>query len=181
MKEEILLKNDWFDVISKTDGNGANMMGLRPHGINVVVLPYTIDADGLIENIGVNFEVNPLWGDGQHMTAVTGGVEDKDPDILTAAIRELLEETGINANDIDRWIYLGLVKCSKLIAMDQPCFAVDVTGLPVGEILGDGTINEKLAKFELVPVKEALFKGHDMYIPTVFVRLFREVLEKSFK
>lgn len=180
MDNKILFENKWFKIIDRTDENGANMVGIQPTGINVVVLPYTVDKDGFIQELGIVEEVNPLWGEGRHITAISGNVEEIDDDILLGAMRELLEESGIQADDSERWIYLGTIHNSKVVSQEQPVFAVDVTGLEIGIKSGDGTINEQLSEFKLMPVKQALFECKDVFIPTIFIRLFRDVLESSF-
>lgn len=179
MKEDILYQNKWFKVIDRTDDQGANMSGIQPNGVNVVVLPYTVDENGYIKDLGIVYEVNPLWGSGKHPTVVSGNVEDIDDDILSGAMRELLEETGYLADDANRWTYLGTVTNSKVVSQEQPAFSVDITGLEQGVKTTDGTINEALAEFKLIPVKNALFECNDVYIPTLFMRLFRDTIEKS--
>lgn len=179
METKILFENQWFQVIDKTDEFGANMSGIQPNGINALVLPYTVDESGFVIELGVVYEINPLWGEGKHLTAISGNIEEYDGDILTGAMRELLEESGIQADDTERWTFLGTLTSSKIVAQEQACFAVDVTGLEIGERTTDGTINEQLAEFKLIPVKKALFESKDAYIPTLFLRLFKDVLEKS--
>jgi 8-oxo-dGTP pyrophosphatase MutT (NUDIX family) len=171
--EETLWDNDWFSVIEKTDKDGASMTGLKPKGGNVVVLPYIIE-DGEVIKIGVHHEVNPLWGDGTHSTAITGGIEDGESD-LESAKRELEEESGYTVDEDDKWISLGSVKPSKLLDLDQPCFAVDVTGLEIGEAKKDGTINEELSNFEMMPIDEILSNTNDTYLPTLYLKLTRHL------
>ena len=55
----------------------------------------------------------------------------------TAAI-ELLEEAGYTADEVD-FISLGTVRSSKSSDTTNFLYAVDVTGLPRGEALGDGS------------------------------------------
>lgn len=169
IEEKTLWKNDWFQVVEKTDTDGASMTGLKANGGNVVVLPY-VKENGKITKVGVMYEVNPLWGEGQHATTVTGGIEEGE-DNLEAAKRELKEESGYDVPDSDKWEFICEVNVSKLIDGKQPCFAVDITGVEQGEATKDGTINESLSDFKLLDTKEAINTVKDAYVGMILLKL----------
>lgn len=87
-------------------------------------------------------------------------------------MRELKEEAGYEVSDISRWYYLGAINTAKYIDQEQPCFGVDVSGLIRQHPEGDGSIDEKIAKFSMIPVAEAI-KSPDCYISFCFLRLFK--------
>ena len=161
-----LYEGEWFDVIEVDDWHG-----IKPAGINVVVLPFERDAGGLPRAIGVMYENNPLRPGAKSTTLITGDAEGEDPDILAAAMRELKEESGYSAGDPDRWYFLGFMTTSKLVAQSHPCFAVDVTGIERKKPEGDGTKHEATSEFKMLPTKEALATD-DCFIPTLFLKMF---------
>jgi 8-oxo-dGTP pyrophosphatase MutT (NUDIX family) len=166
---KIVYENEWFDVID-IDG----WLGIEPRNINVIVMPYTRDDNGMIDKIGVRSEKNPMRSK-LDITLITGDVDDADSDIMATAIRETNEESGYNVEDFDRWTYLGLFTNSKLVKQEQPCFAVDITGLTQGDAIGDGSKHEEESSFSLVSVGDALLST-DVYIPAVFVRAFNYIV-----
>ena len=168
-QDKVLYSNNWFDIIERTHDNEASMTGVKTKYGNVVVLPYTRE-NGKINKVGVMYEINPLWGDGQHPTTVTGGIEDGE-DNLEAAKRELKEEAGYDVPNSDKWEFICEINASKLIDLRQPCFAVDVTGLETGEATKDGTINEELSEFKMVDVREAIRIVNDAYLSNILLRL----------
>lgn len=169
IKEKVLWENKWFKIVEKTDKDGAQMSGIQPLLGNVVVVPYVKEGDK-ITKVGVMNEVNPLWGEGTHVTTITGGVEEGE-DNLEAAKRELKEEAGYDVEDSDKWQFICEVKVSKIVDGVQPCFVVDVTGLEIGEASKDGTINEELSSFELMDIEDAIYKCKDAYIPMMIYKL----------
>lgn len=169
IKEKVLWENKWFKIVEKTDKDGAQMSGIQPLLGNVVVVPYVKEGDK-ITKVGVMNEVNPLWGEGTHVTTITGGVEEGE-DNLEAAKRELKEEAGYDVEDSDKWQFICETSVSKIVDGVQPCFVVDVTGLEIGEASKDGTINEELSSFELMDIEDAIYKCKDAYIPMMIYKL----------
>ena len=159
----------WFDVV---DVEGT--MAIRPKSMNIIVMPFERDDNGLPSRIGVLEEFNPIRSGMYSRTLVTGDAEGDDPDLLSVAKRELTEETGYNVAETERWFYLGLMTTGKLVMGEHPCFAVDVTGIRPGQIEGDGSTNEKRSRFEMMSVKDAL-DTDDCHVPTLFLRVFKFV------
>jgi 8-oxo-dGTP pyrophosphatase MutT (NUDIX family) len=156
-----------FNIIEK-DGRE----GIVPKTLSVVILPFITDEQKLPKMLGILEEPNPFREIGKMLTIVSGVHESSDKDLLSTAIRELEEESGYEVKDIRRWYYLGTINTAKYIDQEQPCFGVDVTDLIQQVPEGDGSDKEKLAKFSMIPVAEAI-KSSDCYISFCFLRLFK--------
>jgi hypothetical protein len=152
---DVKYENKWLQFIDVEDKLGCTMSGIRPAQEGVAVLPYKINDSGNISEIGVHLEMNPLWGKGQHMTCITGGIE-KNESPIGAAYRELLEESGLCRidNRIDPVIIdLGEGLLSKCTMSTQYLFAIRIDkNFIQKEPSGDGTTNERLSKFSWIPV-----------------------------
>jgi 8-oxo-dGTP pyrophosphatase MutT (NUDIX family) len=153
----------------------GDLVGIKPLFTNVVVMPFTSDADGLPLSIGVLKEPNPFRDGGVNISLVTGCTDDEDGDLLSTAKRELYEEAGFNVPDTSKWYYLGSVTSSKFVDHEQPCFAVDVTGVEKEEPKTDGSEQEKNAEFVFIIANDAV-KAKDIFIPGLFLKLFKYVL-----
>jgi 8-oxo-dGTP pyrophosphatase MutT (NUDIX family) len=153
----------------------GGMVGIKPLFTNVVVMPFTSDDQGLPLSVGVLKEPNPFREDGHHISIVTGTTDDEDGDLLSTAQRELYEETGLNVPDISKWYYLGSVTSSKFVDHEQPCFAVDVTGVKKEDPKTDGSEMEQSAEFKFIAANDVV-KAKDIFIPGLFLKLFKYVL-----
>ena len=169
-KTKILHETEQFHLVECGD-----FVGIKPLFTNVVVMPFTSDADGLPLTIGVLREPNPFREDGVNISLVTGCTDDEDGDLLSTAKRELNEETGLNVTDNSKWYYLGSVTSSKFVDHEQPCFAVDVTGVEREEPKTDGSEQEKNSEFLFIIANDAV-KAKDIFIPGLFLKLFKYVL-----
>lgn len=167
---KILYESPNLQVVER-DGR----VGVVPTFMNVVVMPFVSDEQGLPLAIGILKESNPFREGGTSISLITGTSEDEDPDLLTTAKRELQEESGFVAEDNSRWYYLGSVTSSKFVDHEQPCFAVDVTGLEKGEPKTDGSEEEKNMVFKFIPANDVV-KAKDIFIPGLFLKLFKYVL-----
>lgn len=169
-KINILHETDNFQLI-ELDG----LVGIKSLFTNVVVMPFTSDSQGLPLSVGVLKEFNPFREEGYNVSLVTGTTDDEDEDLLSTAQRELYEETGFNVPDIKRWYYLGSVTSSKFVDHEQPCFAVDVTGIEKEEPKTDGSKMEMEAEFKFIPSNNVV-NMKDIFIPGLFLKLFKYVL-----
>lgn len=151
------------------------MVGIVPLFMNVVVMPFVSDEQGLPLAVGVLEENNPFREGGRCITLITGTSDEEDPDLLSTAKRELFEESGFDAPENDRWYYLGSVTSSKFVDHEQPCFAVDVTGLEKSEAPTDGSEQEQSMEFKFIPANDVV-KSKDIFIPGLFLKLFKYVL-----
>lgn len=172
---EVLHDLKWFNVV-KVIAEEAEMIGLWKDKLNVAVLPFTSTSHEenklTIEKIGSMYEMNPLRNNNYTYTAITGDVENED--VLSAAKRELFEETGYLIEDTERWIYLGEITTSKQTNEIHPCFAVNANYIEQAEATGDGTINEKLSKFEWID-PEKIFELEDAFLNILFLKLLNKL------
>ena len=97
-EEKIIYTCKWFDLVEK-----GETVGMRSKNDSVLVLPFLSDDRGLPLMLGVLNEKNDFRTEGYAISIVSGSPEDEDPNILSTAKRELLEETGIDVDDDDRW------------------------------------------------------------------------------
>ena len=153
----------------------GGLVGIKPLFTNVVVMPFTSDDQGLPLAVGVLKEPNPFREDGHHISLVPGTTDDEDGDLLSTAQRELYEETGFHVPDLSKWYYLGSATSSKFVDHEQPCFAVDVSGIQKEDPLTDGSSMEHSAEFKFIPANDVI-REKDIFIPGLFLRLFKYVL-----
>lgn len=165
-----LHETDYFQLIEC-----GEMIGIKALFTNVVIMPFVSDDQGLPLAIGVLNEPNPFREGGSNMSLVTGTTDDEDGDLLSTAQRELYEEAGLNVQDISKWYYLGSVTSSKFVDHEQPCFAVDVTGVQRETPKTDGSPMEKAAEFKFIAANDVV-KAKDIFIPGLFLKLFKYVL-----
>ncbi len=144
---------------------------------NVVVLPYRTNEHGMINEVGILKEFNPIRENNYSDTLVTGGKNDKDETSLDTAKRELLEETGYSVEDEDKWIYLGLLTTSKMIDCNHPCYAVNLNDLMAKKI--DKESIESLSKFKFVPLNQVI-KSTDGFILSLILKFFVANYSKVF-
>lgn len=171
-KIETLYSTDWVDLIQSTSPENGVMIGLTQKDDNVVVLPY-IEENKVVTQIGVMWEHNPLRKNNYWTTAITGNVED-DETSLECAKRELKEESGYDIQDDSKWMYVGKLVMSKSVTMEHPCYIVNITGLTQTDKTGDGTENEKLSKFKLIPVSEIPLINDGFVLSMVLKMFFKK-------
>lgn len=170
MNNKIFFENESFKVEER-----EGMLGIVPLFTNVVILPFLSDEQGLPLSVGVLEEPNPFRDGGLSVSLITGTSEDEDPDLLSTAKRELLEESGYDVQDNSKWYYLGSVTSSKFVDHEQPCFAVDVTGIKKGEPQPDENEKEQNMEFKFISANDVV-KAKDIFIPGLFLKLFKYVL-----
>lgn len=170
--KEILLDEKWFSVAKWTmqdEEKSSTFTGLEMKTANVVVLPFVTENGG-VKEIGVLREFNPLRAGDYSLTLVSGNLEPKE-NSLSAAIRELKEETGFEVpDDHEKIYYLGDINFAKLLSGGQKCYAIDVTGLTAGEVVTDGSLSEAMAEFKFISPTQALKEG-DAYILSCLFKL----------
>jgi len=169
-KTEVLFSTDKFDVVKKDD-----KIGIVPLTITVAVLPFTRDAKGLPGQLGVLKEFNYIRS-AVSLTVITGKAEGEDPDILTAAQRKMLDRSGLDVQEPERWHFLGFMTTHKMINQEIPCFACDITGMSLPEPDEDvdpvDEVDDKEPEFVLMSVNQAL-DTTDCFIPTMFMLIFK--------
>ena len=170
MENKTFFENDSFKVVER-----EGMLGIVPLFTNVVIMPFLSDQQGLPLSIGVLKEPNPFRDGGISVSLITGTSDEDDPDLLSTAKRELMEESGFDVQDNSRWYFLGSVTSSKFVDHEQPCFAVDVTGITKGEPQPDETEKEQNMEFKFISANDVV-KAKDVFIPGLFLKLFKYVL-----
>ena len=144
---------------------------------NVVVLPYLTNEHGMVKEIGILKEFNPLRDSNYSDTLVTGGKNNSDETTLDTAQRELEEETGYSASEEERWTYLGLLTTSKMVDCYHPCYAVCLNDLKPKKI--DKESIESLSKFRFIPLGQAI-KSTDGFILSLIMKFFIINYSKAF-
>ncbi len=131
-KEKTLFSTEWISL--RRIGDYVFSHEDRCNGNIIAVLPYKrIGKDGW--DYGVRQENVPSWGDREHLTALTGGVDKKETPIQSA-VRELKEESGIVCDESDLES-LGTCRGTKSTDTTYHLFAVDVNKLKKTEPTGD--------------------------------------------
>lgn len=171
-----LYSDDWFEVV---DIQGQK--GLKYKEMTVGILPYRVDENKLINEIGLLHELNYLREGNYCDTLITGTVEYEDDSIYLTAIRELAEEGGFHLSESDssRWLFLGPIYIYKDSDKMIPVFAVDVTGLEQKPHTGDGSDKEEKSELRMVSVSNGIASDEGIVL-AAFVRLFNYMYAKSF-
>lgn len=172
---KVLYAGEKFDVV---EVNGQR--GLKAKSMSIAVMPYTVDENGMLREMGFLKEYNPFRENDYAITMITGTVETEDEDLISTATRELEEEGGLTVptSEKQRWIYLGNFYPSKDGDQIIPTFAVDVTGIARKEAEGDGSIKEDKSEFMMIPVTEAMTTDEALPLAT-FLRLFNYFYAKT--
>jgi 8-oxo-dGTP pyrophosphatase MutT (NUDIX family) len=168
--EKIVFKSDWFDVVKE-----GEYSGIRTKDDSVLILPFISDDRGFPLMLGVLNEKNSFRNGGYSISVISGRPEDEDPNTLTTAQRELLEETGFDVTEDERWYFIGTLTGTKFVDSIHPCYAVDITDLTQGEVKTDGSEQEKLSTFKLIPTNE-IISVEDPFISALFLRIFKYVV-----
>lgn len=164
MKEKLLFKNKWIQVLELDDWytiyrhNGTN------HGVAILGL----DGDKVLIRVE-----NCLPHGGFVETSITGTVEEGMTPLQTA-VMELKEETGFVASE-DEFIDLGWIYPSKASDMKMNLYAVNLSGKEQGSIDGDGTKGEDGASVKWVPMHEACFNRS----PSISAMLMRYMMKSK--
>jgi 8-oxo-dGTP pyrophosphatase MutT (NUDIX family) len=169
-EENIVYKSNRFDVV-----DNGEYTGIRTKNDSVLILPFVSDDQGLPLMVGVLNERNTFRSGGYSISVISGTPEDEDPNTLAAAQRELLEETGFDVTEEERWYFIGTLTGSKFVDSIHPCFAVDISGITPSEPKTDGSEQEKLSKFTLIPANEVI-SIEDPFVSSLFLRIFKYVV-----
>jgi 8-oxo-dGTP pyrophosphatase MutT (NUDIX family) len=174
---KVLFETPFFDFVNTGDKHG-----LLIKRNSVAVLPYTVDANGIVEKIGILHEWNTLREGNYANTLITGSIDDSDEDAYATAVRELFEEGGFDmrGESSDKWVFLGTFHDSKDSNREIPTFAVDVTGVEQGSPSTDGSSQESKSTLKMTDVNEAVLTN-ELLVLGSFLRLFNIMYRKSFK
>lgn len=176
-KDKILYKNEWFSVIEK-HYKDAVMTGIDHHLDGIVILPYIL-KNNVLEKIGVIYECNPLRKNNFSYTLITGGVHDNETTI-EASKRELLEEGGFDVKNSDDWTFLGYLTTSKQSTERYCCYCVNITEYQQVQANKDGSPNEYMTKFEILPLNK-FRKTEDSFILSVLMKFLENFYSNIFE
>jgi len=154
-----------FDVIQIGERYGIHLKT-----VSVAVLPYTTNASGIVEKIGVLREFIELREGNYADTLITGTIDDSDDDAYATAVRELYEEGGIDMKNesADKWTFLGNFHDSKDTDRIIPTFAVDVTGMEMTKPATDGSDSENKSALVMKDVNDALQSNELLLLGSFF-------------
>ena len=172
---KVLYSDSKFDVVEI-----MGQVGFKAKTMSIAIMPFSTDENSIVDKIGFLKEFNPFREGDYASTLITGTIESEDQDLIQTAIRELKEEGGIECPEDQkgRIIYLGNFYPYKDSDRMVPTFAIDVTGLTLGEPTGDGSKKEELSSFHMAPVTDAMTT--DELLPlAAFLRLFNFFYQHS--
>lgn len=172
---KILFSDKFFDIV---DIKGQ--IGIMNKHMSVAVLPYNVDENGMVKEIGLLHELNHFREGGFCDTLITGTVEYEDDTLLFTANRELLEEGGIEVPESEsaRWLFLGPIYPYKDSDRVVPVFAVDVTGLVQKEPEGDGSDKEEVSRMIMQDISIGISSDEGLVL-SAFLRLFNFMYAKT--
>lgn len=146
----------------------------------VAVIAYTLDENGVINEIGIVKEKNPHFEQGFSQNVIMGTVESDDTSLLQRAMIELKEEGGAEVLDSLKWSFLGELYTSKISPDLIYMFAVNLTGTSLEKPKGDPGTSEKILSFTMTPVQQAL-DSSDSITMSIFFKLFMQIYQKEIK
>lgn len=167
-----LYKTPWVELMKRTsDEHGEYIYIREPWLINgqaISVFPFRRNEKGFVEFLlrGEMADI-PVFG------TIKGGCDKEGESIVDTAVRELLEEAGYSVG-ASQMIPLGTARTSKLNTTTMNLFAVDLTGIEQGEVVGDGTKNEANAFVKWIPEEES-WDAQDPIVHTSIIRLLNNV------
>lgn len=156
----------------QTNTVADNQISLQDSGVAVIL--YSLDAEGLLEKIGIVTEKDDKFPGGIYRSIVTGSIEEDDESMLDRAVAEVFEETGYNAGRNANWKFLGEMYTSKFFSNPLYCYSLDVTSLTNTPPKGDGSQSEKGIEFEMMKLDQVK-RIPDALLQAMFMKLFVEL------
>jgi len=173
IKYRKLAGNKWLELRETEDGY-TYVHEVRCDGRIVAVLVY----DGESSRILGRYEYTPCHHERIKLCSITGGMDEQGENPKQTAIRELLEEAGIEAT-ADELEDLGTVWPSKAADTVVYLFAIDGHGKELQDVIGDGTIGEEGASVKWISMEDAIRSGdailHSLLVRRMLVGGFFEV------
>jgi len=148
----------------------------------VTVLPYTIDARGLLDKVGVIKDYNYVFEEYDY-TLLNGYINQDDGTNLVAANRILYEAIGLNVTNADDWMYLGGLYNNLTSDSAIDLYCVDLTDKPVKET-EEVEQNIEKVKFKMIDSSHVI-TSDDTLLLASYLRLFNyfyvNSLDKQYK
>jgi hypothetical protein len=135
----------------------------------VTVLPYTIDAKGLLDKVGVVKDYNYVFEEYDY-TLINGYISQDDGTNLVAANRILYEAIGLNATNADDWMYLGGLYNNLTSDSAIDLYCVDLTGKGIVES-EEVEENKNKMKFKMID-SSYVITSDDTLLLASYLRLF---------
>ena len=164
-----------FEKTTVLEGEYEDVIEIKDHYYllskkqRVTVLPYTIDAKGLLDKIGVVKDYNYIDEEYDY-TLVNGYINEDDGTNLVAANRVLYEAIGLNMTKADDWMYLGGLY--NTLTSDSPIdlYCVDLTDKPVQET-EEISQNKEKVRFKMIDSSQVI-TSDDTLLLASYLRLF---------
>jgi hypothetical protein len=135
----------------------------------VTVLPYTIDAKGLLDKVGVVKDYNFVFEEYDY-TLINGYINQDDGTNLVAANRILYETIGLNETNADDWMYLGSLYNNLTSDSAIDLYCVDLTGKGVVET-EEIQQNKNKVQFKMID-SSYVITSDDTLLLAAYLRLF---------
>jgi hypothetical protein len=135
----------------------------------VTVLPYTIDARGLLDKVGVIKDYNYVFEEYDY-TLINDYINADDGTNLVAANRILYNAIGLNATNADDWMYLGGLYNTLTSDSAIDLYCVDLTGKGVAET-EEVEENKDKIKFKMID-SSYVITSDDTLLLAAYLRLF---------
>jgi len=164
VEKKVILEGTYEDVIEIDD---HYFLISKKH--QVTVLPYTIDAKGLLDKIGVVKDYNYVFEEYDY-TLLNGYITQDDGTNLVAANRVLFEAIGINITNADDWMYLGGLYNNLTSDSAIDLYCVDVTDKQIQETEEVETNITKI-RFKMVD-SATVITSDDTLLLASYLRLF---------
>ena len=140
----------------------------------VVVLPYTISSDGLLDKVGVVKDYNHIFEEYDY-TLVNGYVTTDDGTNLVAANRVLYETTRLNVAQADDWMYLGNLYNTLTSDSGVDLYCVNVSDKKISK---PEEPEKGRASFKMVDSSN-IITSDDTLLLSAYLRLFNFFYVKS--
>jgi len=161
--EDVISENEHFYVVHKLD--------------KICTLPYTISDNGLLQQIGVIKEIDPLK-EKENYVLINGYINQDDPTNLVCANRLLFEIIGSNVGNAGEWMYLGQVN-NTLSSNGIKIYCVNLTGVDINQ--SEEALESKTAsKFEMVEANKVIVSDDALFL-AAYMRLFNYFYVNSLK
>jgi hypothetical protein len=164
IERKIIMEGEYEDVIQIQE---HYYLVSKKH--RVTVLPYTIDAKGLLDKIGVIKDYNYVFEEYDY-TLINGYINEDDGTNLVAANRVLYEAIGLNVSNADDWMYLGGLYNNLTSDSAIDLYCVDLGGKEIKET-EEVEINKNKIRFKMIDSSNVI-TSDDTLLLASYLRLF---------
>ena len=157
------------------EGKFENVLEINEHYYllskkhRIAVLPYTIDAKGLLDKIGVVKDYNYLFEEYDY-TLMNGYINQDDGTNLVAANRVLFNVINLNILNANDWMYLGGLYNNLTSDSTIDLYCVNLTDKKVIET-EEVEQNKQKLKFKMIDSSQVI-TSDDTLLLAGYLRLF---------